>query len=301
LHATRYLIVVADDFGIGPATSRGILNLAERGLLTGTVLLVNSPYAESEVKAWQRSGARLEMGWHPCLTLDRPMLPPEQVPSLVNSKGLFWPLGPFLRRLLLHQIEVTEIQAELSAQYRRFLELVGQPPASINAHHHVQVFPPIGGLLEQLLKQQRPLPYYRRVREPWKMLAQIPGGRGKRTLLSLLGRWSARHQVRAGFPGNDWLAGITNPPCVADPDFLARWLRHIPGQVVELTCHPGYRDATLIGRDCEAGDPQWLRREREHHLLRHASFGEACRQAGFVLISPGKVAEPSAQGGAHAA
>src|SRR5437588_127944 len=42
----RCLVVVADDFGIGPATSRGILDLAAKGLVTGTVLLVNSPYAE---------------------------------------------------------------------------------------------------------------------------------------------------------------------------------------------------------------------------------------------------------------
>ena len=34
----RYLVVTADDFGIGPATSRGILDLAGEGLVTATVL-----------------------------------------------------------------------------------------------------------------------------------------------------------------------------------------------------------------------------------------------------------------------
>jgi len=48
---TRYLTVVADDFGIGPATSRGILDLAAKNLVTGTVLIVNSPYAEEAVRA----------------------------------------------------------------------------------------------------------------------------------------------------------------------------------------------------------------------------------------------------------
>ena len=245
--------------------------------------------------------ARLEMGWHPCLTLDRPVLPPEEVPSLVTREGTFWPPGSFLRRVLLRQIVAAEIEAELQAQYKRFQVLVGRPPAAVNAHHHVQVIPPIGRMLEDLLRQQRPRPYFRRVREPWSMLMRVSGGRGKRTLLSVLGSWAARRQKRAGFPGNDWLAGITNPPCVAEPDFLTRWLRRVPGEVVELTCHPGFRDTTLIGRDCNADKPQILRREREYHLLRHASFAAACRQAGFTLIPPGKVAESPGRGKADAA
>ena len=45
MDATRFLIVLADDYGIGPETSRGILELAARGVVTGTVLMVNSPHA----------------------------------------------------------------------------------------------------------------------------------------------------------------------------------------------------------------------------------------------------------------
>ena len=158
--------------------------------------------------------------------------------------------------------------AELRAQLARFHDLVGAPPTLVNAHHHVQVFPPVGAILERLLAGQRPLPYFRRVREPWRLLATVPGARGKRAFLSLLGRRPARRLACAGFPGADWHVGITNPPCVADPEFFTRWLRKTPGRVVELCCHPGYLDATLIGRDCTAGDGQQLRRVREQELLR---------------------------------
>ena len=51
MHGPRSLIVVADDYGIGPATSRGILDLAAEGLVTGAVLLVNSPHAAEGVRA----------------------------------------------------------------------------------------------------------------------------------------------------------------------------------------------------------------------------------------------------------
>jgi predicted glycoside hydrolase/deacetylase ChbG (UPF0249 family) len=283
----RYLVIIADDFGIGPATSRAILELAAEGLVTGTVLLVNSPYAEEAVRAWRRQGLALEVGWHPCLTLDRPILPPSRVPSLVGPDGNFWPLGPFLVRALLGRLRAEEVRAELRAQYRRFHDLVGHPPCIVNSHQHTQLFGPVGRELLDLLGRRHRLPYLRRVQEPWSMLAAIPGARLKRGLLSFLGRRQARRQDRCGFPGNDWLAGITDPPYVADDDFLTRWLSRVPGRVVELACHPGYHDPTLVGRDCTADDGRLERRVRELELLRHPRFREACRGAGFRLVSPG--------------
>jgi predicted glycoside hydrolase/deacetylase ChbG (UPF0249 family) len=298
---TRYLVVTADDYGVGPATSRGILDLAARGLVTSTVLLVNSPHAEESVRAWRREGVPLEMGWHPCLTLDRPILPAGRVPSLVRADGRFWPLGALLRRLSLGRARAAEIEAELGAQYRRFLDLVGQPPSVVNSHHHIQVFPPVGAVLLRVLADQRPRPYVRRVQEPWSMLARVPGARFKRAILSLMGRWHARRQRAAGFPGNDWLAGVTNPPCVGDPDYLTRWLSRVPGRVVELTCHPGHLDTTLDGRDGSLADGQLLRRVREFQHLAGASFPAACRSAGFALVSALEVTRVLTRGGRHAA
>jgi hypothetical protein len=117
----------------------------------------------------------------------------------------------------------------------------------------------------------------------------------------VLGRLAAQRQAAFGFPGNDWLVGITDPPCVVDADFLGRWLRNVPGQVVELTCHPGFLDTTLIGRDCAAHDAQMLRREREYHLLRQTHFAEACCQAGFILVSPSEIAQRFTAGKLRAA
>jgi predicted glycoside hydrolase/deacetylase ChbG (UPF0249 family) len=285
----RRLVVTADDFGIGPATTQGILELAILRRITASVLLVTSPYAESAVKAWRQAGQPLELGWHPCLTLDQPILRAERVPSLVDREGRFWPLGRFMSRLFTGLIRTDHIAAELHAQHDRFRDLVGKAPAVINSHHHVQVFPGVGAALCRVLEHTRPLPYIRRVREPWGLLMHIPGAKKKRMFLTLLGRRNARHQGRSGFPGNDWLAGITDPPNVADPNFFTRWLNRVPGQVVELTCHPGHLDPCLIGRDCTANDGQVQRRVREWHLLRQPTFIDACRSAGFTLVSPSEL------------
>src|SRR5262249_58745022 len=122
------------------------------------------------------------------------------------------------------------------------------------------VSPPGGGVRRAGPAGGGPGPYMRGVREAWPMLARIPGARLKRALLTLLGRVEARRQERDGFPGQDGLAGITDPPWVRDPAFFVRWLARVPGRNVELACHPGHLDPTLVGRDCRAGDRLQQRR-----------------------------------------
>jgi chitin disaccharide deacetylase len=297
----RYLVVIADDYGIGPETSRGILELAERGVVTGTVLLVNSPHAADAVRAWRRSGLPLEVGWHPNLVMDPPAAPPGRVRSLLGPDGCLLPLGRFLTRLALQQIRPGDIERELSAQFDRFVELVGHAPTVVNSHQHTALFPPVGAILRRVLKRCGAPPYVRRVREPWSMLRVIPGARVKRTVLTLLGRYESWRQEVDGFPGNDWLAGITDPPWVKGPDFFVRWLTRVPGRVVELACHPGHEDTTLLGRDCHEGDGLMRRRVDELHLLNQPSFAAACRRAGFALVPPSGLLARRPRGLPHAA
>jgi chitin disaccharide deacetylase len=300
--ATRLLCVIADDYGIGPETSRGILELSARGKVTGSVLLVNSPHAVEAVRTWKRSGASLELGWHPCLTLDAPVAPPADVPSLIGPEGNFWPLSTFLARLALGLVRPADIERELRAQHRRFVDLVGQPPTLVNAHHHVAVFPPVGAALRRVLADQSAPPYLRRVREPWSLLARIREVPIKRALLGALGRGQSRHQEKAGLPGADWLVGITGSAGGAGPSFFDRWLKRVPGLAVELACHPGHHDPSLVGRDAvSADDPLVRRRPAELQLLLQDSFDEACRRAGFVRVPPSAMNRPRPRGTQHAA
>jgi chitin disaccharide deacetylase len=283
MEATRFLIVLADDYGIGPETSRGILELAAKGVVTGTVLMVNSPYALEAVRAWRQSGMVPELGWHPCLTMDPPAAGGERVPSLVGPDGCMWPLGRFLKRLMTGRVLAEDIERELNAQYERFIDWVGRPPMLINVHQHVGLFPPIGALLRQVLERSRPRPYVRRIVEPVTMLARIRGARVKRAALTLLGRRQARDLRRAGFPGADCLVGVTDPKWVRDPEFFVRLLSQAPSLAVELGCHPGHLDLTLPGRD---GDGFQRRRVDEYRLLADPSFDEACRRARFTRVAP---------------
>jgi predicted glycoside hydrolase/deacetylase ChbG (UPF0249 family) len=277
----RWLLITADDFGIGPMTSQGILELAERQVITSTVLLVTSPYAEDAVSAWRSMRSRLEVGWHPCLTLDRPVLPPQQVPSLITKSGDFYSLGAFLARLLLGKIRFEEVQAEFAAQYQHFIKLVGSIPCNVNAHHHIHVFEPIRRALVSVLEEQQPRPYLRPVRENWATLVGVPGARLKRLLLSALGTRSAAKQE---FPGADRLIGITDPIYVHQHDFFQKWLYATENQTVELTCHPGRWDDALEGRDGSWRDGQLLRRVKEFEGLIQPEFRAAVEEEGFTLV-----------------
>lgn len=276
---SRYLLVTADDFGIGPETSRGILDLAARGVVTSTVLLVTSSFAEESVTMWRDRGRPVELGWHPCLTLDAPVSPARRVPSLVDADGRFLPLGSFLKKLLLGRLDATEIETELAAQYDRFLDLVGAPPANVNGHHHVHAFGPVRAALARVLAAQPTRPFARRVVESWRTLLRVPGARLKRAWLARVGRTASL------FPGNDYLIGVTNPACVHAADFFPRWLRAAAGRFVELTCHPGHLDATLDGRDGTMADGQLHRRPAELERLGDPTFLEAAEAAGFTPVT----------------
>jgi len=285
----RQLVVVADDFGIGPETDRGILEVAARGRITATVLLVNSPFAEPAVENWNRAGRPIELGWHPALTLDRPILPASRVHSLIDANGLFHPLGRFLKNSLLGRIDATQVRDELAAQFDRYLELVGEPPKLVNSHQHCSLFRPVTAALRDVLLERGVRPFVRRVCEPWSTIRSVPGARLKRLVLTSRGARQARELECDGFPGCEFLAGITDPKDTADPLFNRRWLARIPGRTVELMCHPGHLDSTLIGRDAPAEDGNLWRRVREYELFQREDYFEAVREAGFALVPPSRM------------
>ena len=68
----------------------------------------------------------------------------------------------------------------------------------------------------------------------------------------------------------------------------------MPGEVVELMCHPGQFDPSLVGRDCTDSDGLQQQRVNELRWLSDSSFLDAARDAGFRLAAPSEfVAGPT--------
>jgi predicted glycoside hydrolase/deacetylase ChbG (UPF0249 family) len=278
----RPVTIVADDYGIGRETSRAILELAIERRITATVLIVNAPDAERAAREWLVASPPADLGWHPNLTLDRPVSAPNRIPTLVRPDGSFWPLAPFLKRVVLKQISAEDVRTELAAQFSRFVDLVGTAPKLVNSHQHVSLLPPCDVALLDVFAAENCRPYLRRIVERPRSLANMSGERLKRTFLSLMGHRAARRASARNLPGCDWLVGISNRPHL---DFLSNCLSRLGDTgSVEIYCHPGYRDDSLIGRDGDAASCH--RRPHELAFLRSPVFDDAIQKSGMRPIRP---------------
>jgi len=282
----RRLVVIADDFGIGTKTSEGIIHLAQKkDVLSGAVLLANSPYAESAMNSLAQSQLDLAVGWHPNLTLDKPILNCKQVPSLVDKQGKFFPLHRFISKWLLGQFNHDEIFYELEAQLLRFKQLTGSFPTFINSHQHIAVFSPVGEKLNLLLQKYKMRPWVRRVGEETGSMLYLPGSRLKRFALSFLGKAYSKKLDALGFPGASTLAGLCDPLQTASADFYASRLKNLQSDLVEWMCHPGFFDPSLIGRDGNAYSPSIQMRPNELQFLVDGTFQNLANQNKFRILS----------------
>lgn len=282
----RRLVVIADDFGIGTKTSEGIIHLAQKkGVLSGAVLLANSPFAQSAMDSLAQSRIDLLVGWHPNLTLDKPILNFKQVPSLVDKQGKFFPLHRFISKWILGQLNHDEIFNELQAQLLRFKQLTGGFPHFINSHQHIAVFSPVGEKLNLLFQKYNIRPWVRRVGEETGSMLYLPGCRLKRFALSFLGKMYSKKLDALGFPGASTLAGLCDPLQTANANFYASRLKNLKSDLVEWMCHPGFFDPSLIGRDGNANSPSIKMRPNELQFLADGTFQNLANQNGFRILS----------------
>lgn len=282
----RQLVVIADDLGIGPETDRGMLELARRGVLGGVALLVNGPTAESSARSMLKAGIPCDLGWHPCLTLDKPVLSPSQVPSLVGPKGLFHPLGIFLSRWLAGWISIPEVCREWRAQLDKFRDLVGANPVFVNSHQHVGIFPGISEIFLEILGSLGYRPWVRRVVESSETRRNIRSAATKRWFLCRYGERQSRFLDRNGYPGAQHLIGLANPGDLKSSRFFERWLESCDGSLIELMCHPGHRDDSLIGRDITRAGSALMRRVWEYQALSSGQFLKVVSDQGFEMARP---------------
>src|SRR5256885_6104118 len=114
---TRRLIVNADDFGLTPQVSAGILTAHRHGIVSSTTALVTARIADDSARALRDSG--LGVGLHVNLTLGRPLSGGR---SLVDAKGAF------VRdvRHAAARADGRDIEREVSAQIERFTRLLGR-------------------------------------------------------------------------------------------------------------------------------------------------------------------------------
>lgn len=143
------IIINGDDFGLSPGVNQAIKQLHQKGRLTSVSLMTNMPWS-GEALAYAQAAGDLQVGIHLNLTTGRPVLPVEQVPSLVNSAGTFYKLPVLLPRLIAGLVRQEEMQAELSAQIERCLDH-GVQLQHVDSHQHLHAVPVMGRQVTYLM------------------------------------------------------------------------------------------------------------------------------------------------------
>jgi len=275
----KLLIVNADDYGRAPGVSRGILAAHREGIVTSTTVMVNQPGVEEQL-AEALACPGLGVGLHLVYTAWRPVLPPEQVPDLVDDNGLFLEQHDVWARA--EQIPLDQLQAELTAQLERFVDLAGRLPDHLDCHHFVHLYPPFFQVYADLAAR-----FHLPLRIPFPPETEFE--QAARTLPFLEG--FPRDLVRGMIVTNSALVKARR---LAHPDrfistFFGRGaltlealfglLETLPGGVTELMCHPGYDDPALAASSYRA------EREIELHLLTHPAVQDRVKALGIELVT----------------
>jgi predicted glycoside hydrolase/deacetylase ChbG (UPF0249 family) len=210
----KFLIVTAEDYGLSPSVSRGILDSVRFGIVRNVSVLTNIVTDENLARLKELSAA--SVGLHFTLTAGSPVTPPEKVPSLVNADGSFYPRWERLQG----RAHPDHISLELHAQYER-LRRAGFRVCHLNSHHHIHIQPEVLDIFVRFARRRR-LP----------MRASIPP---LREVLNAAGIPTTQHYVGDYF----------DEPSIT-VDGLSRILRDLPYGFSELPCHPGLPDPELL-------------------------------------------------------
>lgn len=146
------LVFTADDFGRTPAINAAVAQAHRQGVLTAASLMVAEP-AWEEAVALARTMPTLAVGLHVVVCGGRAVLPPGDIPHLVDAQGRFPPDGLTVGlRYAFSAVARRELARELTAQFERFAA-TGLPLSHVDGHMHLHMHPAVFGLVVGLAEQ----------------------------------------------------------------------------------------------------------------------------------------------------
>jgi len=235
----RFLIVHADDVGMCKSVNRATIEALERGIVTSASIMVPCPAFE-EFAEYAREHPEYDYGIH--LTLNAefksyrwgPVLPAEEVPSLIDENGYLWEF----ENQVAANVRTDDVERELTAQIDRALErgiklshLDTHMGALFTRRDLVEIYVNLG------LKYDLPILFERDDGEPaFAMPPEVRAGIGD------IVRTLEEHRL----PVLDNLVLRYAPDRVNDNRrFYVNTLRTLPAGVSEIIIHCGYHNREL--------------------------------------------------------
>ena len=238
--APRRLIINGDDFGFSSGVNQAIIEAHERGVLTSTSLMVTGDAFEEAVTL-AKAHPTLAVGLHLVLACGRSVLPPAQIPHLVDAHGNF-SNQPEKAGIYYHFSAAArrEIPLEIRAQLEKFRQ-TGLPLSHVDGHVHVHIQPVVLNHLVNLSDEFN----IRSMRLPLEDLsATLRADRSDlpiKLLLSIVYAGLRRYGEFVLRSRNiqfvDRVYGLFNSGRMTE-DYLLKLIPHIQSNWVEIYSHP---------------------------------------------------------------
>jgi predicted glycoside hydrolase/deacetylase ChbG (UPF0249 family) len=243
------LVVNADDFGMSPEISRGILRAHRDGVVTSTSVLGNVADVDG-IRALLAEAPGLGVGVHLTLIGGAPVAPANTVPSLVGTDGKLRARGQdFIAAWAQRKIDPADVERELDAQVARF-RAAGIAIDHLDTHRHLGFLPAVGGAVEAVARRHDVAGIRSAVESPTLAWAASPRRGMVAGMLTGLA-WMTRRQLGARRHGpQSW--GYVESGRLDEVRILEIVGRLTAGPH-ELICHPG----ELPAAGTDAGEDAW--------------------------------------------
>ncbi len=238
----KQLIINADDIGAAEGTVEAMVALYEAGVLTSVTPLVNLP-DWPQAAAYLRAHPDLGAGVHLVMNDGRPILPPEQVRSLVDKQGKFYEGNALLLRF--GRLRMDELEAEWRAQIEKFISDTGRQPDHLDLHcHYPYMFSSWFRVSLRLAQAYGHLP----IRMPFDKALDRKSGQmaADNGFPAWYIRWAGhRYQKMVksyGLKHPDYFESsfsLNSPDEHRSAEYLLRLLDELPDGTTELIGHPG--------------------------------------------------------------
>jgi predicted glycoside hydrolase/deacetylase ChbG (UPF0249 family) len=255
--SARLLIINADDFGYSQDTVAATVQAFEAGVLSSATMMPGMP-AFAEAAAFARQHPEFSYGLHLCLTDERPVAEPAEIPSLVTPRGCFWTTPEFFKRALTGRIARRDVQREVQAQLARMRE-AGVPAQHLDAHGHVHKAPVVLHALRGVLRESG-ITTVRRTQNLFyhqPRLAQRCCNSLANVFIRLLGKTTDHFLMVAGSLNSQ------------DRHWWEDCVKRLPAGVTEVGIHPGWEE-------------EWRRLDAQPVVERGRQY---LRDAGIRLIN----------------
>jgi predicted glycoside hydrolase/deacetylase ChbG (UPF0249 family) len=263
----KRLIINSDDYGRTPEISRGIRAAHLHGVVTSTTCMMNIPTTAADIAVARKETPKLGMGVHLVLTMGRPILPPEKVPTIVDENGNHHKYNPFIENI--PNLNLDEVKAEWRAQIEAFSKAAGQKPTHLDSHHHSSYFSPalFRAMLELAQEYGCPIRY-----------PLLPSNDDSREFSETTKR--APDLLREFNPRRPDVFFVNFYDQTATREDLLAIIQNVPEGTSEIMCHPGYVD------DAFAKESSYnFQRETELKILTDPSIKQVIESQGIQLIN----------------